>query len=265
MTVDGVGNTDLDALLDLANQLADAARPITLKYFRSGLEIIAKDDNSPVTIADRESERVMRDLINAAFPDHGIVGEEHGTEQLDAEFVWVLDPIDGTQSFVTGKPLFGILIALMRAGQPVLGVMDMPALNERWVGAQGRATTFKGEPVQTRACRSLEDAWLYSTSANMFTPDNFPAFERLRLSSRNRTVYGAECQAYGLLACGWVDLVCEDTMGPYDYLPLVNIVEGAGGVMTDWQGASLGLDSGASVIAAGNPDLHAAALAVLRG
>ena len=253
-----------DSFVDLAGRLADAAAAISMTYFRSSLVVEAKADQSPVTVADKEAETAMRALIEDAFPDHGIIGEEMQDKNPEAEFVWALDPIDGTQSFVTGKPLFGTLIALMQGGRPVLGVMDMPALGERWVGAQGRPTTFNGEVVKVRACENISQAWLYATSPHMFGDADFPAFERLRKQAR-RAVYGAECMAYGLLASGWVDIVCEGTMKLYDCATMVPIVEGAGGVITDWQGRALGLDGNGTVLAAGDPDLHAASLDVLAG
>ena len=242
--------------------MAEAVRPVSMHYFRSGLGIESKGDASPVTIADREAETVMRRMIEAAFPEHGIIGEEHGNKNPDAELVWVLDPIDGTQAFATGKPLFGTLIALLHEGTPLLGIIDMPALDERWVGVRGRTTLFKGQPASTRSCKSLADAWLYSTSPQMFVPARFGRFENLRTSCR-RTVYGAECQAYGLLSSGWVDVVCEDTLQPYDYAAMIPVIEGAGGVITDWQGHALTTASEGHVIAVGDPDLHEAVLKAL--
>jgi inositol-phosphate phosphatase/L-galactose 1-phosphate phosphatase/histidinol-phosphatase len=227
--------------LELAEALADAARPIVMRHYRSVLDVGAKADASPVTVADREAEAAMRALIAETFPDHGILGEEMGADAADAEYVWVLDPIDGTQSFVTAKPLFGTLIALTRGGAPLLGVMDMPALGERWVATRGGDTRFDGAPVRTRACADLADAWLYATSPHMFPPAEFAAFERLRAGCR-RAVYGAECYAYAQLAAGFVDLVVEATMEPYDYCALVPLVEAAGGRITDWRGGALGLN-----------------------
>ncbi len=253
-----------DTFVELAGRVADAAGAMTMKYFRAPMDVSAKPDQSPVTVADGEAESVMRELIEEAFPDHGIIGEEMDDAQEDAEFVWVLDPIDGTQSFVTGKPLFGTLIALMRNGEPILGVMDMPAIGERWVGSRGRETTFNGEPAHVRACQDLGQAWLYATSPHMFGDENFPAFERLRQKTW-RAVYGAECMAYGLLANGTIDLVCEGTMKLYDYAALVPIVEGAGGVITDWRGQALGMEGDGTVLAAGDARIHAAAVQVLAG
>jgi len=243
--------------------MADAVRPVSMKYFRTALDIDNKTDESPVSIADREAETTMRTIIAERHPDHGIVGEEHGSINDDAEFVWVLDPIDGTQAFVTGKPLFGTLIALLHNGVPVLGIIDMPALSERWIGAKGQPTLFQNKPIHTRPCASLADAWLYATSPQMFTAANFPQFERLRTATR-RSVYGAECQGYGLMASGWADIVCEDTLQPYDYAAIVPVVEGAGGVITDWQGHVLDMKSDGTVLACGNRQLHGLAVDALK-
>lgn len=254
---------DLDRLAAFAEELADAARKVSLKYFRTDINPEIKADSSPVTIADREIETLLSDHIEAAFPNHGILGEEFGAIRTEAEYVWVLDPIDGTKSFITGKPLFGTLIGLLHRGYAVMGICDMPALRERWIGKQGQKTIFNGFPTQARNCSKLEDAWLYATSPQMFTKDNFQRFEILRKASSS-AIYGAECQAYGLLACGWVDIVCEDTMGPYDYVALAPIVEGAGGLMSDWSGRPLGLESDGTVLALGDPDLKNPTLEILR-
>lgn len=245
-----------------AERMADAVRPIVLAYFRQGVAIDAKADASPVTVADREAEARIREMIEDQFPDHGILGEEHGSVRLDAEFVWVLDPIDGTKSFVTGKPLFGTLIALARHGRPVVGVIDAPALDERWVGVAGRPSTFNGAPASVRDCPGLDQAWLYATSPQMFEGGDAAAFENLRRQCR-ASMYGADCYAYGLLANGTVDLVCEASTKPYDYCALVPVIEGAGGIITDWAGRPLEIQSDGRVLAAGDALLHTAALAAL--
>ena len=250
------------AFLDLANRLADAAGPILRRYFRSTNPVEYKGDLSPVSAADRGAERAMRDILGAEVPGHGIFGEEFGRERMDAEYVWVLDPLDGTASFVTGKPLFGTLIALTQAGRPVLGVLDQPYLGERWIGVEGRPTLYNGTPVRTRACAAVGDAWLYSTTPQMFEGEAAQPYERLRKQCR-RAVFGAECYAYGLLAMGHVDLVVEAELKPYDYCALVPIVEGAGGVMRDWRGEPLTIRSGDRVVAAGDPALLAPALKLL--
>ncbi len=252
----------MDAFMALADRLADAARDASLKHFRSDLAIDAKADSSPVTVADREVEAAMRTLINDAFPDHGIFGEEHGNENLDAEYVWVLDPIDGTASFVTGKPLFGTLIALLQDGKPVIGVIDVPALDERWRGCQDRITTFNGRPVRARACGALDRAWLLSTSPDMFRGADAEGFGRLSQKVRRR-VFGGDCYNYGVLASGNADLVCEADLKPYDYCALVPVIEGAGGIVTDWSGAALDLNSDGRALASGDKRRHGEALALL--
>src|SRR3982750_3089029 len=148
----------------LAHSLADAARPIVARYFRTPFTIDDKSDLSPVTIADREAETAMRAILTKQAPEHGIYGEEHGVERPDADYVWVLDPIDGTRAFVTGLPIFGTLIALLHRGVPVLGVIDQPILKERWLGVAGQTSTFNGQPITVRACPSLERAYMYSTA-----------------------------------------------------------------------------------------------------
>jgi len=255
-----------EIFLTLAEHLADAAGEIARGYFRQAIEIERKDDQSPVTIADREAEAAMRALIAESFPDHGVVGEEHGALRTEAEYVWVLDPIDGTKRFISGHVQFGTLIALLRAGAPLLGVIDMPAMGERWIAATGRPTTHRDRdgtrPARVRPCAELAEATLFSTTPHMFPGADFAAFERVRVQVRE-PMYGGECYAYGLLASGFVDLVIEATMGTYDFLPLVRVVTEASGVITDWQGRPLGLDSDGRVLAAGDARAHAAAMTLL--
>jgi len=258
----------LDDFARTAAQLADRARPEIMSRFRTGIAINAKSDASPVTEADRTAERVMRDLINTTYPDHGILGEEYGNENVDAEYVWVLDPIDGTNSFVTGKPLFGTLIALCQNGYPIVGIIDAPGVDERWIGIKGRPTTHNGEPVTTRSCDNLDNSWLYATTPLMFEGADMDAFTRLS-NSAWRTVFGGDCYAYGLLSSGHVDLVCEACLGTYDYAALVPVIEGAGGIITDWKGAPVQMKTDGTndgkVLAAGDKTLHAAALERLKG
>ncbi|MBL4748678.1 MAG: histidinol-phosphatase [Magnetovibrio sp.] len=254
--------TDVQAFVALAEQLADAARQEIMPRFRTGIKTDAKSDQSPVTEADRASERTMRKLINTTFPEHGILGEEYGSENTDAEFVWVLDPIDGTNSFVTGKPLFGTLVALCQNKIPIIGIIDAPAVNERWIGITGQTTTLNGTEITTRTCDNLNSAWLYATTPDMFLGPDEAAFGRLRKGVW-RTVFGGDCYAYGLLASGHVDLVCEASLGTYDFCALAPIVEGAGGIITDWYGQPLTLNSEGRVLAAGDKILHAEALMTL--
>ncbi len=250
----------------LAGRLADAAGEIARGYFRQAIEIERKDDETPVTIADREAETATRALIAESFPDHGVVGEEHETLRPDAEYVWVLDPIDGTKRFISGHVQFGSLIALLHDGVPILGVIDMPAMAERWIGAAGRPTTHRDSggtrEARVRPCADLTEANLFATSPHMFPGADFEAFERVRKRVK-LPLYGSECYAYGLLALGFADLAIEATMGAYDYLPLVAVVEGAGVIITDWAGRPLVLESDGRVLAAGDGRAHAAAMALL--
>lgn len=247
----------------LAHRLADAAGAVQRRYFRTPVAVDTKPDDSPVTVADREAEAVMRDLIRAAHPDHGIFGEEHGRERVEAEFVWVLDPIDGTASFITGRPLFGTLVALAHRGRPVLGLIDQSILRERWVGIAGEGTAWNGRPARVRPCPRLEDAVLLATSPEMFaTPDEAAAFRRVRERVR-LPLYGGDCYAYGQLALGLADLVVETGLAPYDFMALAPVVEGAGGRLSGWSGEPLALGSPGDVIAAGDAAAHGAAVALL--
>ena len=250
----------------LGERLADATGEILLGYFRQPLEFDDKADETPVTKADREAEAAMRALIAEAFPGHGIVGEEQGAERADAEYVWVLDPVDGTKSFISGIPVFGTLIALTHRGRPILGLIDQPVSGERWIGAVGQPTTLNGEAAEARPRGGLGQAVMWSTSPHMFDADpaNRADYDRLRKTVRF-VHYGGECYQYGLLASGFIDLVVEADMEVYDYCALVPVVEGAGGVITDWRGQDLGFDSDGRIVAAASPKLHAAALAALSG
>jgi inositol-phosphate phosphatase / L-galactose 1-phosphate phosphatase / histidinol-phosphatase len=244
--------------------LADAAGAIVQPRFRTALAIEDKPDLSPVTIADRDAEQAMRRIIERRFPDHGIIGEEFGRVREKAEFVWVLDPIDGTKSFISGVPLFGTLIALTGAGRPILGIIDQPILRERWLGAEGRPSTLNGRPVHCRAVSGLPAATLFATTPDMFCGPDAAAFARVSAAAK-LTRYGADCYAYGLLAAGFIDLIIEASLKPYDFCAMVPIVKGAGGVATDWRGAELGLGSDGRVLVAGERCLHAAASALLNG
>lgn len=255
-----------EAFLQLAERLADRARTVVSRHFRTGFSVDRKTDRTPVTIADREAETAMRVMITEAFPDHGIIGEEFGGEPSESEYVWVLDPIDGTKRFATGHPQFGTLIAVLQEGRPLLGVIDMPRLGERWVGASGRPTMLHDRrdrrEVRTRPCATLSEAALYANAPDTFEGDDLAALERLR-SRVCMTLYDGDCYAYGLVASGFADLVLETDMAAYDHLALVPVVAGAGGRITDWRGRPLGLESDGRVLAAGDPRLHDAAQAML--
>ncbi|AUX49087.1 histidinol-phosphate phosphatase [Sorangium cellulosum] len=250
-------------LIDLASRLADASGAVIRRYFRKGIEADDKEDTSPVTIADREAEAAIREILAAAAPGHGIVGEELGRENEGAELVWVLDPIDGTKAFLTGKPLFGTLIALLHAGRPVLGVIDQPVLGERWIGALGRATTWNGAPARVRACAGLSQARLSTTGPQYFPEGEARAFDAV--AARAKLVsYGGDCYQYGLVASGSVDVVVECGLKLHDFAALVPVIAGAGGIMTDWDGRPLDASSAGDVVAAGDARAHAEVLAALR-
>ncbi|MFT4101792.1 MAG: histidinol-phosphatase [Burkholderiaceae bacterium] len=246
-------------LLAFAEDLADAARPIAQRWFRSELDIETKADDSPVTRADREIEAELRRLIAATHPTHGILGEEEAPLAPQSDHVWVIDPIDGTKSFISGMPTFGTLIALLERGEPQLGVIDVPALNERWLGRKGQVTTCNGRPCRTRGVGRLVDAMVYSTSPDIFGGSEREAFERVSRAAAMRR-FGGDCYAYALLASGSIDLVVDAGLQPYDYLALVAVVEGAGGVITDWEGRPLGTRSDGRVVASASPALHAEVL-----
>lgn len=224
----------------------------------------SKDDLSPVTAFDRAVESAMRSLIVDAFPSHGILGEEFPPTQLDAEFVWAIDPIDGTKQFIVGVPVYGTLISLTQAGRPILGIIDHPITQERWIGAKGRCSTYNGTPIATRRCGRLADALMSCSSAESIPAPHRAGFERVRSATKWR-IYGASCYAYASLASGRLDL-SVDSGGhrEVDYCALVPVVEGAGGAMSDWEGRPLSINSGTSLIAAGDPQLHTEALRLLQ-
>jgi len=252
---------DFPAALALAEQLADVARRIVREHFRAPLAVEQKTDGTPVTIADRDIEAHMRRMIRAAFPGHAVRGEEFAAEG-GGEFTWVLDPIDGTKSFVSGYPLFGSLIALQQQDRAVLGVIEAPVVAERWVGAEGRATIFNGAPARTRDCRSLGEAILYTT-----TPDTFDAAERSRFEALSSRIalrrFGGDCYLYGMLASGFCDLVVEAHLKPHDFMAVIPVVTGAGGRISDWRGAPLSAASEGCVVAASTAALWRQALALL--
>ena len=251
-----------DAFVALAGRLADAAGEVIRPYFRTIIAIDEKADASPVTVADRESEAAMRAILAAECPDHGILGEEYGAERVDADHVWVLDPIDGTKSFIAGVPLFGTLIALLHRGRPIVGIIDQPVLGERWLGVDGRATRFNGGSTAVRPCAAMAEAILTTTSPDMFGGDDAEAFARLRGAAKS-TRYGYDCYGYAMLAMGFIDLVVEADLAPYDYSALVPVIAGAGGIITDWTGEALGLRSDGRICAAGDVRVHKEALNLL--
>ncbi|TCV94767.1 histidinol phosphatase-like enzyme (inositol monophosphatase family) [Luteibacter rhizovicinus] len=245
----------IDGFETFARGIVDTARELSMPHFRGAIDVSLKDDASPVTAVDRMVEAMVRERIQASYPEHGVLGEEYGALRTDAEYVWSIDPIDGTRSFISGWPLWGTLLALLRNGEPVIGLIDMPVLGERWIGRAGQFSTFNGVRCQTSACTRLSDATLYATTPDMFTAEESVVFERVSRAARTRR-FGGDCYSYALLAAGHIDAVIEADLKPYDYLALAPVIEAAGGVITDWQGRRLGLNSGGQVIAAASAELH---------
>ena len=254
---------DFEAFVgELATVSGDAIKP----FFRTSLGIEDKSCGGafdPVTAADRAAEQAMRTLIREKFPAHGIIGEEFGAERSDAEFVWVLDPIDGTKSFISGMPAWGTLIALTRSGRPVFGMVHQPFIGERFSG-DGRAATYRGpagnRALMVRPCPTLTDATLYTTSPRLMNAADRTAFARVEEAVR-LSRYGGDCYSYCMLAAGHVDLVIETGLKPYDVAALIPIISGAGGIVTTWNGEAP--ESGGRIVAAGDRRTHAAALALL--
>ncbi|MFT4101527.1 MAG: histidinol-phosphatase [Burkholderiaceae bacterium] len=244
-----------------AHELADLARPIARQYFRRPLAVESKSDASPVTIADRRIEQAMRAAIGERFPAHAVLGEEFG-EQGDGALRWVLDPIDGTRSFICGVPLFGTLIALLDRGRPLLGIIDMPMLDERWAAGPDHPTTWNGAPARTSACAELSAAKLFSTAPDLFAGDDARRIAPVESAVAVRR-FGGDCYQYGLLASGQIDLVIEAGLQRYDVMALVPIIESAGGRICGWDGAPLSERFDGRVVAAANEALLAQTLARL--
>ncbi|MEI8394740.1 MAG: histidinol-phosphatase [Rhodospirillaceae bacterium] len=251
-------------LISLAERLIDASGSIVRRHFRTGVAVSDKPDFTPVTIADREAESMIRTILASQRPGDGIIGEEHGSRNPDSEYVWVIDPIDGTKSFITGRPTFVTLIGLLHRGRPILGIIDQPVIGDRWIGAAGRTTSLNGKPAQVRACGSVAAATMGATTPDMFTGAEAGAFRRLTAAAKC-TVYGGDGYAYGLVASGFQDLVVEAGLQLYDFVALVPVINGAGGLVTDWQGKPVDRNSDGRLIVAGDARVHAEALELLRG
>ncbi|MEP1934076.1 MAG: histidinol-phosphatase [Roseibium sp.] len=238
--------------------LADAASAAIMPHFRQGFTVDNKWETGfdPVTVADKNGETVMRALINKYHPDHGILGEEHGAENLDAENVWVLDPIDGTRAFITGLPTWGSLIGLKTSGKPSLGMMMQPYIGERFAGDCHSAWFLgpQGQSVlKTRSCNELKEATIFTTSPALFSETERPEFDRIEAEAR-LSRYGTDCYAFCMVAAGHADVTIETGLQPYDIVALVPIIEGAGGVVTTWSGGSP--TDGGQILASGDPRLH---------
>lgn len=266
-----LSNSQIDEYLAFAHRLADAAAPITLSHFRTKLDVANKFDVGfdPVTLADQGAESAVSALIEDTYPEHGVYGEEHGKRASANGLTWVIDPIDGTRSFISGSPLWGTLIALSSEKGPVIGILDQPFIGERFFGVLNgaRRESFyrrggKTMPMKTRACTGLGEATLSTTSPEMFgTPEKARTFSALQ--SRVRLMrFGGDCYQYAQVAMGFLDLVVEAGLKPYDIHALIPIIEGAGGIVTNWDGGSA--NEGGDIVAAGDAHAHAAALKTMQ-
>jgi histidinol phosphatase-like enzyme (inositol monophosphatase family) len=245
----------------LAQRLADVAALEIRPHFRAAVKVSRKADFSPVTVADRAAEAAVRDILERDRPGDGIVGEEFGSSPSRTGRTWVLDPIDGTRGFIAGRPLYGTLIALLERDRPVLGIIDAAAAGDRWVGqTMGKPqTTLNGKVAKVRACAGLGEARAATTAAHLFSAEGHSAFQRIARSVDDM-LFGGDCHNYGLLASGCLDLVIEEGLKIHDWAALVPVIEGAGGIITDWRGMPLGPKSEGRVLAAGDRRVHAEAL-----
>jgi len=255
--------TLLDALVTAATGLADISRAMLRSSLGTRPASEVKTDRSLVTALDKGIELRLREEIAALFPDHGIWGEEYGRLNPDAEFQWILDPIDGTAPFIAGIPVYGTLIAVARDGVPIIGVIDLPATQDRWVGVAGRQTLHNDVPCSVRTCDSLSTAMMTVSSPDFFAEDEKPALDALRAATHWR-IYGGACMSYGLLASGRTDLAFDTKFQIYDFASFRPIIEGAGGIITDWDGNPITLASGPRILAAGSRARHGEALRVIR-
>lgn len=255
-------------IINFAHHLADISQPIAQKYFRVNNGEVAKEDDSPVTKADREIEKVIRAEIEKKFPDHGIIGEEFGNKNIDADFVWILDPIDGTSSFIVGRPIFGTLIGLAYKNKPVLGIMNQPINRERWIGISGQGSFLNGKKIQTRNCQSISDSVMCSASSFYFQNGEEKILQQLSSLTKYQkiggVIYGGDCYSYASLASGSVDIVIDSGLKIYDYAALIPIITEAGGVVSDFEGNDPQLKSNIRFVACATAKLHEEVLKVIQ-
>lgn len=249
-----------DTLAAFATQLTKLSRPLAARYFRQNPDIEQKADTSPVTEADKAIEQALRQAISNAWPEHGIIGEEQHDKTGSSSLTWVLDPIDGTRSFACGNPLFGTLIALLDDGAPLIGIIDLPLLDQCWVGVSGRSTLLNGKPAASSGLSSLAAARLVTTSSAALGQQGWARFQHLA-SAVSVVNYGGDCSSYGFLASGWCDLVVERNLQPHDAMALVPVLTGSGAACIQWDGTEPRLDSfdGSLIAAASQPLAEAAA------
>ncbi len=247
---------------DIILQITAEAAQIPRQHFRAGVDVIHKSDATPVTVADRATEAFIRKALEQHLPDHGILGEEFAERKTDGPYQWIIDPIDGTRAFISGMPLYGMLVGLLKAGEPVLGVLRMPELGEVYTGNGTRATLNGKTTLKVSGTADLDQAMLYINEADKIMRDCPDVFARLNNAARDRR-YCYDCYPHALVAAGHVDACVDYDLKPYDILPLVPIITGAGGVVSDWQGQDLRLKSDGRVVVAATRALHAQLLELL--
>ena len=255
-------NNSLQEYLNFANKLADEANTISMEYFRTSLDIENKSDETPVTIADKNTELKLRSMIEKEYPNHGILGEEFDSINPDAEFIWVIDPIDGTKSYLAGHKDFGNLISLTQNKKPIIGIINCPAHEERWVGAKNQNSTLNKQPSRTSSVTKIEDAYFFSSGLYFDEPHLRNAVDKIKHKVKYYR-YGGDCYMYGMVASGLIDFVIEDTLGVHDYMALVNVIEGSGGKVTDKFGNEITTDSRGSCIASANEKLHSELISLI--
>jgi inositol-phosphate phosphatase/L-galactose 1-phosphate phosphatase/histidinol-phosphatase len=244
-----------DVWLGFATLLAQESGAILREAAAVRPDVEIKPDRSFVTALDARIERRQRELLADYFPSHGIIGEEEAPTAGDADLVWVLDPIDGTAAFIAGLPVYGSLIALMKEGEPILGIIDHPITGDRWVGVKGRPTTHNGRPCRTRACGALGEAIMSASNPDFFDKEETPALDAMRAATAWR-IWGGACMSFGLLASGRTDAAFDTRLKLWDFAPFRPIIEGAGGVITDWEGQPITRETGKRIMAAGDPARH---------
>ncbi len=247
--------SNLDELINFSKHLADESEKIIKNYFRTSLNIESKEDKSPVTLADKEVELKIRELINKKYPSHGILGEEFDSQNIDSEFLWVIDPIDGTRSFIAGHKDFGTLIALIHNNQPIIGIINCPMHNERWVGIINEKTTMNDEIVKTSNTNLVNNSY-FCTTGLYLENDHFKKSCDKIIKQTKYYRLGGDCYMYGMIASGLIDIVLEDTLKAHDYMALIPVIEGAGGIVTDKHGRPITINSDGSILATANKALH---------
>ena len=255
-------NNSLQEYINFANKLADAAGITSMEYFRTSLDIDNKSDESPVTIADKNTELKIRSMIEKEYPNHGILGEEFDSINPNAEFIWIIDPIDGTRSYIAGHKDFGNLISLTQNKKPIIGIINCPAHDERWIGVKNKKTTINQQIVKTSGVTKIEDAYLFTSGLYFEEPHLRNGVDKITKKIKYYR-YGGDCYMYGMLASGLIDIVIEDTLKVHDYMALVNVIEGAGGEITDKFGNEITTDSKGSVIASANEKLHSELISLI--